>query len=209
MPTAHAAISAPSMKRCGSRSRYQRSLNVPGSPSSILIAIRRGAGLRRHRSPLAPRGKARAAQATQTGLLHHGHDVLAPSRTVDARGGEGVAAWRPGRRRSRREEGSRHPGAGDAPRPGAGCVTAFAVTSVGHPVGGGPGQGFWPMTALGAVSQRPIQGAGSTRTSVPRISGSASRSPGAPAISQAMELHTRTVIGGGTASPSLTTSKWW
>ena len=32
---------------------------------------------------------------------------------------------------------------------------------------------------------------------------------GAPAIAHDSESQTRTVTGGGTASPSLMTSKWW
>ena len=56
-PAAQAAISMPSRKRCGSRSRYQRSLKVPGSPSSMLTAIRRGAGSAATMRHLRPAGK--------------------------------------------------------------------------------------------------------------------------------------------------------
>ena len=47
----------PSRKRCGSRSRYQRSLKVPGSPSSMLTAIRRGSGSAATLFHLRPTGK--------------------------------------------------------------------------------------------------------------------------------------------------------
>ena len=67
----------------------------------------------------------------------------------------------------------------------------------------------WPGSMrTGACSQRPTQGAWSTRTSAPRIPGSLSRSVCDPASSHAIESHTRTVRAGGAVSPSLTTSKW-
>ena len=62
--------------------------------------------------------------------------------------------------------------------------------------------------AAGACSQRPMQGACSTRTSLPSSFGSLSSSALAPASSHDSESHTRTVIAGGAASPSFTTSKW-
>ena len=57
--------------------------------------------------------------------------------------------------------------------------------------------GFWPTTATGAVSQRPTQGACSTRTPVPSSAGSFASNSCDPARSQAIESHTRTVIAGG------------
>ena len=65
-----------------------------------------------------------------------------------------------------------------------------------------------PTSAAGACSQRPMQGAGTTCTSVPSSAGSrASKSP-APASWQLSDWHTRTVSRGAAAS-SRSTSKWW
>ena len=47
------------------------------------------------------------------------------------------------------------------------------------------GTGFWPTTAAGACSQRPMQGAAITRTCVPRMAGRRASRSFAPAISQA------------------------
>ena len=58
------------------------------------------------------------------------------------------------------------------------------------------GMGFWPTTATGAVSQRPTQGACSTRTPAPSRAGSFASNSREPARSQAIESQTRTVIGG-------------
>ena len=69
------------------------------------------------------------------------------------------------------------------------------------------GTGFCPTTAAGACSQRPTQGAAITRTSRPSRAGSLASRSLAPAISQDSPSQTRTVSAGGTASPSLTTSK--
>ena len=51
-----------------------------------------------------------------------------------------------------------------------------------------------------------MQGARTTRTSVPRIAGSFLSSASAPAMAQDSESQTRTVTAGG-AAPSFTTSK--
>ncbi len=93
----------------------------------------------------------------------------------------------------------------DSREPGAGCFTALALTSAEIFSTLACGSGFCPTTAAGAVSQRPMQGACSTRTSFPRMPGSFASSSLAPAISQAIESHTRTVIAGGGTSPSLIT----
>ena len=61
--------------------------------------------------------------------------------------------------------------------PALGCFTAFACTSAEIFSTVACGSGFWPTTAAGAVSQRPMQGACRTRTSRPRTPGSSSRSP--------------------------------
>jgi hypothetical protein len=70
------------------------------------------------------------------------------------------------------------------------------------------GTGFWPTTAAGACSQRPTQGAASTRTSRTEQAGSFCQQRCAPAISHDRPAQTRTVSAAGAASPSLTTSKW-
>ena len=62
--------------------------------------------------------------------------------------------------------------------------------------------------AAGACSQRPMHGAGMTRTSArPKIAGKRANKSWAPAISQLKPSHTRTVSAAGSASP-LRTSKW-
>ena len=66
----------------------------------------------------------------------------------------------------------------------------------------------WPTSATGASSQRPMQGARTTRTPSPTAAGRASSSAGAPRHSQVRLSQTRTVSGGGGLSPSITTSKW-
>ena len=85
------------------------------------------------------------------------------------------------------------------------ATACFTESSVALPTG------FCPTITAGATSQRPTQGAGMTRTSLPKES--FWRSAWAPASSQEMESHTRTVsLGGGLISPfgpSFTTSKWW
>ena len=72
-----------------------------------------------------------------------------------------------------------------------------------------PPIGFWPTTATGAAAQRPTHGTDWTRTAGPSaVSRPVSRDC-APANSQLIESHTRTVSRGGGVSPSFTTSKWW
>ncbi len=51
-----------------------------------------------------------------------------------------------------------------------------------------------------------MQGARTTRTSLPKIFGSLASNVSAPAMAQDKESHTRTVMAGG-AGPSFTTSK--
>ena len=66
-----------------------------------------------------------------------------------------------------------------------------------------------PTSATGAMSQRPMQGAATTRTrDGSRPAASAARSASAPASAQGNESQTRTVMAGGGVSPSFTTSKW-
>src|SRR6185436_15893866 len=84
----------------------------------------------------------------------------------------------------------------------------FVLTSAATFYAVARGTGFCPTTATGAVSQRPTQGACSTRTSFPSTPGSVSSSERDPARSHEIESQTRTVIAGGAASPSFTTSKW-
>jgi len=81
------------MKRCGSRSRYQRSLKVPGSPSSMLIAHSRGAGSAATDFHCV-RGKARTAESAKAGILHDRDHLFALPRSVDAGLGELVPAFR-------------------------------------------------------------------------------------------------------------------
>ena len=75
------------------------------------------------------------------------------------------------------------------------------------------GSALWCTTATGACSQRPTQGAGMTRTSVPSKAGSRASRSFAPAISQLRPSHTRTVSAGAgltrPSGPSFTMSKWW
>ena len=66
----------------------------------------------------------------------------------------------------------------------------------------------WPTSATGACSQRPMQGARSTRTSAPSRAGRAASRAWAPCISQLRESQTRTVRAGGGVSPSVMMSKW-
>ena len=61
------------------------------------------------------------------------------------------------------------------------------------------GTARWCSTATGACSQRPTQGASSTRTSAPSSAGSFSISARAPASSHDSPLHTRSVSLGGAA----------
>src|SRR3989304_3081597 len=91
-PAHQAAPSMPSRNRCGSRSRYQRSLKVPGSPSSMFTAITRGSGSAATRRHLRPGGKARAAQAAQPRVLHDLGDGLALELSREAIGDQPVAA---------------------------------------------------------------------------------------------------------------------
>ena len=70
-------------------------MNVPGSPSSMLIAISRGAGSADDQLPLAAGGEAGAAQAAQARVLHHRDHVIARLLARDARGRQRVAALRP------------------------------------------------------------------------------------------------------------------
>jgi hypothetical protein len=59
------------------------------------------------------------------------------------------------------------------------------------------GTGFWPTTAAGACSQRPMQGAAITRTSRPSMAGSFCSSCCAPASSHDRPSQTRTVSACG------------
>src|SRR3970040_2137027 len=94
-PAHQAATSMPSRKRCGSRSRYQRSLKVPGSPSSMLTAIRRGSGPGGGGGPLAPPREAGAAEAAQAGVLHGLGELLAGALAREAIADQLVAAELP------------------------------------------------------------------------------------------------------------------
>ena len=63
--------------------------------------------------------------------------------------------------------------------------------------------------ATGALSQRPMQGARTTRTlGAERVLQARASSCSAPAMAQVRLSQTRTVSGGGGGSPSFTTSKW-
>ena len=53
-----------------------------------------------------------------------------------------------------------------------------------------------------------MQGARTTRTPGPSFCGRSRSRRSAPTMAQDSESHTRTVTGGGGASPSFTTSKW-
>ena len=88
-----------------------------------------------------------------------------------------------------------------------GCSSSPFLTSAATLAASAQGSGCRPTVAAGACSQRPMHGAGSTRTPGPSSAGSFSSSARAPAISHAIESHTRTVTAGGAASPSITTSK--
>src|SRR5258706_3556694 len=68
--------------------------------------------------------------------------------------------------------------------------------------------GNCPTTATGADSQRPTQGAWSTRTSLPRVLARSLIRISEPKSAHESESQTRTVSAGGGGSPSFTTSKW-
>src|SRR3972149_6477451 len=63
-----------------------------------------------------------------------------------------------------------------------------------------------PTSATGARSQRPTQGARTTRTPAPTAADNAASSFCAPISSQVRLWHPRTVSAGGPASPSSTTA---
>ena len=87
-------MSTPSRKRCGSRSRYQRSLKVPGSPSSDVYRHQPRRRLVAHDPPLAPGGKTRAAEAAQARVFHRAQHVLDVERAGDATLQHAVTALR-------------------------------------------------------------------------------------------------------------------
>ena len=91
---------------------------------------------------------------------------------------------------------------------GSGSNSPFVSTA---PTVAGVARVRWrrPSWTTGAWSQRPMQGARSTRMRAGSSSASsAARSASAPASWQGSESHTRTVSVGGAGSPSRTTSKW-
>src|SRR5450830_663368 len=77
------------------------------------------------------------------------------------------------------------------------CLRAWALTLAVTSSTVALGTGFWPTTAAGACSQRPMQGAAMTRTSWPRIDGSFASRSLAPALSQEGPSQTRTVNPAG------------
>ena len=66
----------------------------------------------------------------------------------------------------------------------------------------------WPTSATGAVSQRPMQGARTTRTSSPRLPARDSASESPPTSAQLRLSQTLTVTDEGGLSPSRMISKW-
>ena len=92
---------------------------------------------------------------------------------------------------------------------GSGAAVSFPCTARCTAATLAPPIGFWPTTATGAVSHRPTHGTGWTRTPAPSFACSSANNGCAPANSQLIESHTRTVSRGGGVSPSFTTSKWW
>jgi len=66
----------------------------------------------------------------------------------------------------------------------------------------------WPIATAGARWHPPMQGARTTRTPSPSLPRNPSSNCAAPASSQLRLSQTRTVSGGGGASPSMTMSKW-
>ena len=155
----------PSRKRCGSRSRYQRSLNVPGSPSSMFTAMTRGSGSAATRRHLRPAGKP-APPRPRSQVLHDLGNVLARPSAGEAIGDEAVAAGLP-------------------------VLPIVDVLVSGHsswrevrrrpPWPASPAQSGSDARPHGATSQRPTQGADITRTP---SNLSFSRSSRAPASSR-------------------------
>jgi len=146
---------------------------------------------------LRPAREAGTAQAAQAGAFRAGSRCR---RCADRLGIAAAGGSHPERHRWR---GPRDP----APRPSCGQPRACPNTDCGVACG----TGHWCTTAAGAVSQRPMQGAGITRTSPPSRAGRRDSSSCAPASSQARPSQTRTVIAGAAATwpsaPSFTTSK--
>ena len=137
-----------------------------------------------HDAPLAAGREARAAQAAQARGFHRRDDrfdvALAAPGTAPAAG-------------SRRPRGTATGRCSPRARAGC-CLRAPARRRV---CGVAQGTGFWPTTAAGACSQRPMQGAAITRTSRPSRAGSFCSSCCAPASSQERPSHTRTVSACG------------
>ena len=86
------------------------------------------------------------------------------------------------------------------------CGCGFAFTEAATLSGVALNVCKWPTAQTGARSQAPMQGARTTRTSLPRMPGSFFNNFSAPAMAQESESQTRTVTAGG-AGPSFTTSK--
>ena len=78
----------------GRAPRYQRSLNVPGSPSSMLTAISRGARSARTMRHLRPVGKPAPPETAQPGILHRLHYALDIASVFDAVAQQRVATLR-------------------------------------------------------------------------------------------------------------------
>ena len=92
---------------------------------------------------------------------------------------------------------------------GSGGSVRFAAIASATAAAVARSTGLRPTTAAGACSQRPMHGAGSTRTPAARSASTSRSSASPPASLHDSVVQTRTVSAGGAASPSFTTSKWW
>ena len=168
---------------------------MPGSPSSMLTAIRRGAGSLRTMRHLRPAGKPappRPRRPESSIVLITDLDVALAG---DALAQQRVAAV------------GAVGGEVDEVLPGS-CVSALAATMAGDFVDGGARH-----RVLADDRRRRLLAAADARRGddahvAPEQAGSRASRSCAPAISHDRPSQTRTVSAGGAAPPSLTTSKW-
>ena len=123
-------------------------MKVPGSPSSMLTAIRRGAGSPRTMRHLRPAGKAGAAEAAQARVFQRLDHLLDARACRDA-----VAQQRDSRPPRGRLDSRCTPGSRDARRSLHGARHLLDVVGVACATG------FWPDHGRRRLSQRPMQGA--------------------------------------------------